>query len=256
MRPIDIFKSHLKEKKALKIISGIDNFDINKAKMVVEAATIAKASAVDVACSEDIIKMAKNITNLPVFASSVIAQDLVDAVNFGADAIEIGNFDVLYRKGQIFSAKQVLDLTIETLNLLGSKKNDIFISVTIPGHIFVDQQISLAQELEKLNIDLIQTEGAQIADVKSSNARGLLEIANVSISNTIELSRNTSIPIMTASGITPTTAKLAFAAGASAIGVGSCVNKLSSSIEMIAVISSLREIISSSNNVVDNFVSC
>ena len=38
MRPIDIFKSHLKEKKALKIISGIDNFDINKAKMMASKA--------------------------------------------------------------------------------------------------------------------------------------------------------------------------------------------------------------------------
>ena len=59
---------------------------------------------------------------------------------------------------------------------------------------------------------------------------------------TIEISRNVDIPVMTASGITPTTAALAFAAGASAIGVGSCINKLDSSIAMVAVATQLVEI--------------
>ena len=46
---------------------------------------------------------------------------------------------------------------------------------------------------------------------------------------------------MTASGITTTTAAMAFAAGASAIGVGSCVNKLNSEIEMIAMARAIVE---------------
>ena len=50
------------------------------------------------------------------------------------------------------------------------------------------------------------------------------------------------IPVMTATGINPTTAGLAFASGASAIGCGSCVNKLDSEISMIAVAKSLVEI--------------
>jgi len=56
------------------------------------------------------------------------------------------------------------------------------------------------------------------------------------------LARNVEIPIMTASGITPTTASMAFAAGASAIGVGSCINKLDSALSMMAVATSLVEI--------------
>ena len=64
----------------------------------------------------------------------------------------------------------------------------------------------------------------------------------MTISNTIELVRNVEMPIMTATGINPTTAPFAFAAGASAIGCGSCINKLSSNISMIATISSLVEI--------------
>jgi hypothetical protein len=47
---------------------------------------------------------------------------------------------------------------------------------------------------------------------------------------------------MTASGITTTTAAMAFVAGASAIGVGSCINKMDSSIGMISAARSLVEI--------------
>ena len=106
----------------------------------------------------------------------------------------------------------------------------------------------MAEKLEEMGIDLIQTEGAATVTPDKSGARGLLQTAEVSISNTIELTRNTSIPVMTASGITTTTAAMAFAAGASAIGVGSCVNKLNSTIAMIAVVKSLVEAVSKSSN--------
>ena len=99
---------------------------------------------------------------------------------------------------------------------------------------------SFSKTLE-LNIDLIQTEGAATVEAQSNGARGLLETAQVSIANTIELARNVEIPVMTASGLTPTTVALAFAAGASAVGVGSCINKLRSEIEMIATASSIVE---------------
>ena len=69
-----------------------------------------------------------------------------------------------------------------------------------------------------------------------------MDRAELTISNTIELVRNIEMPVMTATGINPTTAPFAFAAGASAIGCGSCINKLNSTISMIATISSLVEI--------------
>ena len=97
---------------------------------------------------------------------------------------------------------------------------------------------------EEMNIDLIQTEGAATVEAQSNGARGLLETAQVSIANTIELARNVEIPVMTASGLTPTTVALAFAAGASAVGVGSCVNKLNSLLEMTATASA---VVSSAN---------
>ena len=99
----------------------------------------------------------------------------------------------------------------------------------------------MARELETLGIDLIQTEGHFSAE-PSNGTRGLLERAELTLSNTIELSRNIELPIMTATGINTTTAGMAFASGASAIGCGSCVNKLDSEISMMAVFRSLVEI--------------
>ncbi len=239
MSRIETFKQHLAEKRAVKVIAGIDNFNIETVKKVVCAAEQANASAVDVAYSEDIIRIAKDITSLPIFVSSIEPIELANAVELGADAIEIGNFDALYKQGRRFSAMDVLNIVKETKSLLKGKQT--FICVTIPGHIDISEQINLAKQLEDMNIDLIQTEGSATVSTSNSGARGLLETAQVSIANTIDLVRNVEIPVMTASGITTTTAPLAFAAGASAVGVGSCVNKLDSTIAMIAVTRTLVE---------------
>ena len=246
MNRIDLFRKDLEEKKAIKIIAGIANFDKESVKNVVTAAQVGGASAVDICYDEEIISMVKEMTTLPIFVSSIVPSELANAVKLGADAIEVGNFDALYRKGQRVSAAEVLDIVNETLRLLNGEKT--FICVTVPGHIDISEQISLAMKLEELGIDLIQTEGAATTNPSKAGARGLLQTAEVSISNTIELARNTSIPIMTASGISTTTAPLAFASGASAIGVGSCVNKLNSTIAMIAVVKSLVECVSRSSS--------
>lgn len=237
MKRIDSFKRRLAEKKAIKIIAGIDNYDLEKVSMVVTAAEQGGADAVDIAASEELITRARELTSLPIFVSSISPLELAQAVSFGADAIEIGNFDALYKKGMRMSANEILDIVKETLSLIN--KDEVFVCATVPGHISVAEQVELAMKLEELGVDLIQTEGAAIANVSSAGARGLLETAQVSIANTIELTRNVDVPVMTASGITSTTSAMAFAAGASAIGVGSCVNKLNSTIEMIAAVKSL-----------------
>lgn len=239
MKRIDSFKSDLAAKKAVKVIAGIDNFDVENVKNVVIAADRANASAVDVCANEEIIKMAKETTTLPIFVSSIVPQDLAMAVNAGADAIEIGNFDALYKKGMRMSAAEILDIVKETMAMIDG--SDVFVCVTVPGHISISEQIELAKQLEAMNIDLIQTEGAATVEAQSAGARGLLETAQVSIANTIELSRNTEIPVMTASGLTTTTVPMAFAAGASAVGVGSCINKLNSQIAMIAAATAIVE---------------
>lgn len=242
MSRIKNFKRHLNEKRAIKVIAGIDNFNKESVMNVVSAAEMGGASAVDICYNEEIISTVKDMTTLPVFVSSIVPSELANAVRLGADAIEVGNFDALYRKGMRVSAEEVLNIVTETLALLNGEKT--FICVTVPGHLDISEQISLAVKLEELGVDLIQTEGAATTTADKSGARGLLQTAEVSISNTIELARNVEIPVMTASGITTTTAPIAFAAGASAIGVGSCVNKLNSTIAMVAVVKSLVESVS------------
>ena len=240
MSRIDIFKKHLDEKRAIKVIAGIDNHDLELARKVVYAAEQANASAVDVSFDKDIIAMAKEVTQLPVFVSSINPMELKEAVDFGADAIEIGNFDTLYKKGTKISAEEVLRIADATMKLIAGRKT--FVCATVPGHLDITEQVNLAIRLEEMGVDLIQTEGAATTKATRPGTRGLLEIAEVSIANTIEIARNVSIPVMTASGISSVSAPMAFAAGASAIGVGSCVNKLNSTVEMIAAVKALVEV--------------
>ncbi|MDR1327155.1 MAG: DUF561 domain-containing protein [Heliobacteriaceae bacterium] len=239
MNRIETFKQHLKEKRAVKIIAGIDNFDIVNIKKVVMAAQNSGASAVDICANEEIVREVRKMTDMPMFVSSIEPQELVRAVELGADAIELGNFDALYKKGMTFSADDVLEKVSKTYELLNGR--EVFFSVTIPGELPVAEQIKLARRLEKAGVDLIQTEG-YFSSEQSEGVRGLIARAQLTIANTVEISRNVEIPIMTASSINPTTAGFAFAAGASAIGVGSCVNKAESEISMMATCRSLVEI--------------
>lgn len=239
---IELFRQHLTEKREVKVIAGIDNFDIENIKKVVMSAQESGASAVDICAKPEIISEIREMTDMPIFVSSIVPSELVKAVELGADAIELGNFDVLYKKGISFSAEQVLSLVNETLEMLGDTR--VFFSVTIPGELAIAEQIELARKLETMGIDLIQTEGHFSSSNISEGARGLMERAELTLSNTIELSRNVDMPIMTATAINPTTAPFAFAAGASAIGCGSCINKMDSTLSMMATTRSLVEIAS------------
>ena len=241
MSRIESFKRALEEKRAVKIIAGIDNFDIDKVKKVVISAEAAGASAVDICADPEIVSAIREITSLPVFVSSIVPEELAHAVALGADAIELGNFDALYKKGCSFSATQVLNLAKRTIELISD--SNVFFCVTIPGELEISEQINLARELETMGVDLIQTEGHFSAE-PSNGARGLVERAELTLANTIELSRNLSIPVMTSSGISSVTAPMAFAAGASAIGVGSCINKCENLLAMMAAARAVVESVS------------
>ena len=65
----------------------------------------------------------------------------------------------------------------------------------------------------------------------------------------MELIQHTSIPVMSASGISAKTAPLAFASGASAVGVGAAVNKLDSEVAMCATVMSIVSSISYRNSI-------
>ena len=223
----------LKEKQFVKVISGIDNFDIDKVSQVVRAATVAVANAVDVAARQDIVKLARQTTHLPVFASSITPQDLALAVANGADVAEIGNFDSLYKDGHFLTYSDVLSLTEQTLALI--PKNAL-ICVTIPGFLPMEAQIRLAQAVEELGVAMIQTEGIHkeiTANNRVLNTMTAEEKALASFKCTAELVQAVNIPVMTASGISSSNAAIAFENGASAIGVGSAVNRLMLENEMI-----------------------
>ena len=240
MSRIDLFKQHLSAHRAVKIIAGIDNFDMDNIRKVVSAAVTAGASAIDICADEHIVSEIRNMTDMPIFVSSIVPSELARAVELGADAIELGNFDVLYKKGMSFTKEDVIRLVDETISLIND--SSVFFSVTIPGDISIADQIDLARELEARHIDLIQTEGHFASETQSNGVKGLIERAELTIANTIELARNVEIPIMTATGINPTTAPFAFAAGASAIGCGSCINKMDSELSMMATAKQLVEI--------------
>ncbi|MEG4445633.1 DUF561 domain-containing protein [Microcoleus sp. AT9_B5] len=223
--------------RALKIISGLNNFDAANVAAVVKAADLGGASFVDIAADRDLVLMAKQLTNLPICVSAVEPEKFVPAVEAGADLIEIGNFDAFYALGRRFEAEEVLQLTRETRSLFGN----ITLSVTVPHILALDKQVQLATELVKAGANIIQTEGGTSAQPIHAGTLGLIEKAAPTLAAAFEVSRAVSVPVLCASGISSVTAPLAIAAGAAGIGVGSAVSQLNSEVAMIAAVRSLVE---------------
>jgi pyruvate/oxaloacetate carboxyltransferase len=223
--------------RALKIISGLNNFDAARVAAVVKAADLGGATFVDIAADRDLVIMAKKLTNLPICVSAVEPEKFVSAVEAGADLIEIGNFDSFYASGRRFEAAEVLELTRETRSLFPN----ITLSVTVPHILTLDKQVQLATELVAAGADIIQTEGGTSAKPVHAGTLGLIEKAAPTLAAAFEISRAVSIPVLCASGISNVTAPLAIGAGAAGIGVGSAVSQLNSEIAMIAVVRSLVE---------------
>ncbi|MBD2137065.1 DUF561 domain-containing protein [Anabaena sp. FACHB-1237] len=228
---------HLFTQPALKVISGLNNFDAAHVAAIVKAADLGGATFVDIAADVDLIQVAKSLTRLPVCVSAVEPQKFVSAVAAGADLIEIGNFDSFYAQGRKFEAEEVLALTHETRTLLP----EITLSVTVPHILTLDKQVQLAEELVKAGADIIQTEGGTSSQPSHGGTLGLVEKATPTLAAAYEISRAVSVPVLCASGISNVTAPLAIAAGASGVGVGSAINQLNSEIAMIAAVRALVE---------------
>jgi hypothetical protein len=222
---------------ALKIISGLHNFDPERVAAVVRAAQQGGATFVDIAADPGLVAIAKANTMLPVCVSAVDPQLFVMAVAAGADLIEIGNFDSFYRQGRTFSAAEVLELTRQTRALLPQ----IALSVTVPHTLPLDEQVQLAIELVEAGADMIQTEGGTSSQPTHPGVLGLIEKAAPTLAAAYEIAGAVSVPVLCASGLSDVTAPMAIAAGASGIGVGSAVNQLNSEVAMIAVVRSLVE---------------
>ncbi|MCO5613268.1 hypothetical protein L7F22_067544 [Adiantum nelumboides] len=75
-------------RRAFKVISGLQNFDANNVASVVIAAQKGGATHVDIACSPDLVKLALQLTTLPVCVSSVEPESFLSAVEAGAHMVE------------------------------------------------------------------------------------------------------------------------------------------------------------------------
>ncbi|MCZ0899620.1 DUF561 domain-containing protein, partial [Microcoleus sp. HI-ES] len=170
--------------RALKIISGLNNFDAANVAAVVKAADLGGASFVDIAADRDLVLMAKQLTNLPICVSAVEPEKFVPAVEAGADLIEIGNFDAFYAVGRRFEAEEVLQLTRETRSLFPN----ITLSVTVPHILTLDKQVQLAIELVKAGANIIQTEGGTSAQPIHAGTLGLIEKAAPTLAAAFEIS--------------------------------------------------------------------
>jgi hypothetical protein len=224
-------------KVALKVISGLNNFDAERVLAVVKAADLGGATFVDIAADPELVSLCRQHTRLPICVSAVEPGKLAAAVGAGADLVEIGNFDSFYAQGRIFSAAEVLTLTHQTRALLPGTT----LSVTVPHILELDEQARLAEALVQAGADLIQTEGGTSSRPTHAGTLGLIEKAAPTLAAAYEISRVVSVPVLCASGLSAVTVPLAIAAGASGVGVGSAVNQLNSEIAMLAVVRGLVE---------------
>ena len=224
-------------KNALKVISGLNNFNRDRVAQVVKAAEAGGATFVDIAAEPNLVRYIRSLTNLPICVSAVEPQLFVDALKAGADLIEIGNFDSFYAQGRRFEAPEVLNLTRQTRSLLP----DVTLSVTVPHILSLDEQVQLASALVDAGANIIQTEGGASIHPIHPGVRGLIEKAAPTLAAAYSIANEVDVPVLCASGLSSVTAPMAIAAGASGVGVGSAINQLDSEVAMVAAVRSIVE---------------
>jgi thiamine monophosphate synthase len=225
------------QRNALKVISGLNNFDRDRVAAIVKAAQAGGATFIDIAADADLVSHVRQIINLPICVSAVEPELLVRAVEAGADLVEIGNFDSFYAQGRRFEGPEVLALTQKTRALLPHTT----LSVTVPHILALDEQIRLAEALVEAGADIIQTEGGTSSRPVSPGALGAIEKAAPTLAAAHAISRAVSIPVLCASGLSSVTVPMAIAAGAAGVGVGSAINQLNDEVAMVATIRGLVE---------------
>jgi hypothetical protein len=222
---------------ALKIISGLTNFDAGRVMAVASAAQQGGATFVDIAADAELVRQVRRHLRLPLCVSAVEPEEFLAPVAAGADLIEIGNFDAFYAQGIRFEAAEVLALTRQTRQLLPH----IPLSVTVPHILALDEQVQLAEDLVAAGADIIQTEGGTSSQPSHAGILGLIEKAAPTLAAAHAIARAVDVPVLCASGLSDVTAPMAIAAGAAGIGVGSAVNKLNNEVAMVAAVRGLVE---------------
>ena len=245
-----LFNSQLnkaaKERNLVKVITGLDNFNIHTIIQIVKAAETAGATYIDIAANNSILKEIKKHTNLPVCVSSIDPEELYDISLKDIDVIEIGNFDYLYGKNITLSKSQVLDLAKEVINIFPLTD----ICVTVPHILPLSEQVQLSCELERIGIKILQTEGyhAKVTgsfshfDKEEEQLANLINYASSALTSTYVISKAVKIPVIAASGINILSAPLSIFYGASGVGIGTAIKNNKTSLQMSKYI---REIVDS-----------
>ena len=232
----------LVERRLLKVIAGLTNFDAAAVERIARAAGRGGADLLDVACDPQLVSLAAGVSGLPICVSAVDAELFPAAVAAGAAMVEIGNYDAFYPLGRVFGAEEVLAICRRTRELLP----EVVLSVTVPHLLPLDQQEQLALDLAAAGADIIQTEGGTSARPFSAGTLGLIEkaaptlAATHAISHALASAGVAALPVLCASGLSAVTLPLAIAAGAAGVGVGSAVNRLEDELAMVAVVRGLR----------------
>ena len=123
---------------------------------------------------------------------------------------------------------------------------EVVLSVTVPHLLPLDQQGQLATDLVNAGADIIQTEGGTSARPLSPGILGLIEKAAPTLAATHEILEHlreigSQVPVLCASGLSAVTIPMAIGSGASGVGVGSVVNRLTDELAMVAVVRRLRK---------------
>jgi len=226
-----------KTKKAIKLISGLNNLNIDQILALVKCSQVSQSTYIDIVANPQIVLLIKSFIDLPICVSSIDPLELYNCVLAGADLVEIGNFDFFYKKNISFSSSKILKLAIETRQLIPYKD----ICVTIPSTLTLLQQIDLAQQLENIGINILQTEGYNIKYSTQNSANIInkyknklddlskyIDIAKTTLSSTYVISRFVNIPIITSSKINSLSSSIASLYGASGVGLGTFVSSQSS----------------------------
>jgi len=239
---IEVFKKHLREKRAIKIATGSENLET--VAKVCRAAQSSRASAIDISGSKTVYETARKNTKLPLFVSSIHPFEILEAVKLGVEGVQIGNYFEYYKKGRKFSADEIYDITLETMGLIN--QYDVFVAVTIPYHLTLDEQIKLIRKLQILGVELFQTEGYSQTTTDDSL---IMESADNSIKNMVELSKNIGVDLMTSCSMYLPAVKSALENGANAVCVDSAINKLESEAAMKVAIMEMVSAISHRNSI-------
>ncbi len=234
------WRSVFAQQRAVKIISGITQFDPQVVGRVVRAATRGGATYVDIASDPALVKLVRQMTDLPLCVSTIDPERLPACVAAGADMVELGNFDPFYAQGEVFSAERVWALTARTRELLP----EVPLSVTVPHGLPLDAQAVLAQELVALGADVLQTEGSGVMQPQNPGVLGLIEKAAPALAAAYTLSQAVNVPVVCASGLSVVTAPMARAVGAAGVGIGRAVNRLEDELAMTAAVRAVVEALS------------